>query len=143
MCNSFNRLLGAALLAAPLLLTSCAGVPLRERPGAELRRYEAYAGRPVKQIRWVNNYRRWSPIAAHKLLMWTNIEQPYLMTVFPPCTNLLFAHGIGITSTIDVTQARFDFVTADGWKCMIETIQPIDYRRMRQAERKAGGASQR
>lgn len=143
MRYSFNRLLGAALLTVPLLLTSCSGVPLRERQAAELRRYEAYAGKPVEQIRWVNNYKRWSPIAAHKLLVWTNIEQPYLMSVYPPCTDLLFAHGIGITSTIDVTQAHLDFVTADGWKCMIETIQPIDYRRMRRDERTSRGASQR
>ena len=143
MRNWFKRLLGAALLTAPLVLASCSGVPLRERQAAELHRYEAYAGKPVKQIRWVNNYKRWSPIAANKLLVWTNIEQPYLMTVFPPCTDLLFAHGIGITSAIEITQARFDFVTADGWKCMIETIQPVDYQRMRQDERKSRGASQR
>ena len=133
MRPSIERVLSAALLAATLILASCSGIPLAQRQTARLHRYEAYAGKPVKQITWVNGYRRWSAIGADKLLVWTNINQPYLVTVFRPCTNLLFAHGIGVTSTIDTTQARFDFVTADGWRCMIETIQPIDYPRMQRA----------
>lgn len=140
MRHSIRRLLTAALPAAALVLASCSGLPLAEQQAARLQRYEAYAGKPVRELRWYTGYKRWSPLSADKLLVWTNLNTPYLVTVYHPCTNLLFAHGIGITSTVDIVQARFDFVTADGWRCMISTIQPIDYQRMQQDERKAHAA---
>jgi hypothetical protein len=50
--------------------------------------------------------------------------------VFHPCTNLMFARRIGLTSSADTVYAHFDTVRADGWRCIIDTIRPVDYRRM-------------
>jgi len=141
MRPSIERLLGAALLAATLTLASCSGIPLAQRQTARLHRYEAYAGAPVREFTWNTGYKSWSPLAPDKLLVWTDLDQPYLVTVYHPCTDLMFARHIGITSTVNTVQARFDFVTADGWRCMISTIQPIDYRRLqRDAHRPAAAA---
>ena len=49
----------------------------------------------------------------------------------------MFANRIGLTSTADTVYAHFDFVRAEGWKCMIDTIQPVDYLRMRHDLREA------
>jgi hypothetical protein len=42
----------------------------------------------------------------------------------------MFAHRIGLTSSGDTVYAHFDAVKAQGWRCMIKTIQPVDYLRM-------------
>jgi hypothetical protein len=56
--------------------------------------------------------------------------------VYGPCTNLLLANGIAVTSHAGVVQAHFDFVDARGFHCMIDTIQPIDSLRMQRDLRK-------
>ncbi len=47
---------------------------------------------------------------------------------------------IGLTSFADTVSAKLDFVKAEGWKSMIKTSQPTDYRRMLRDERKARAA---
>jgi hypothetical protein len=42
----------------------------------------------------------------------------------------MFARRIGLTSTADTVYAHFDAVRAEGWRCTIDTIQPVDYLRM-------------
>lgn len=134
MRHPFTPRLPAALLAAVLLCAACSGIPLRERRAAELSRYRAYAGPPVRSLVWSTGYKRWTALSADTLLVWTNIEQPYLVRVFQPCADLLFARRIGVSSTLDAVQVQRDFVTADGWRCMIRTIRPIDYARLQRAQ---------
>ncbi len=129
---------GAAwLLLAVALLTSCSGIPLVRREAAERARFEAYAGKPIPRYTRMTTYNGWEPISHYQLVVWTDIHQAYLITVYPPCTDLMFSNRIGLTSFADTVSAKFDFVKADGWKCMIKTIQPIDYRRMLRDERRA------
>lgn len=142
MSCSRSHFRAASLLLVAALLASCSGIPLKQRDAAELNRFESYAGKPVDHFTWLTSYNGWEPIAPHKLVVWTNINDAYLITVFSPCTNLMFANRIGLTSTADTVYAHFDSVRAEGWKCIIKTIQPVDYRRMqREAEKakKAGG----
>ena len=134
---SRSSLRGAWLLAATSLLASCSGIPLKQREAAERNRFEAYAGKPVDHFTWLTRYDGWEPISPDQLVVWTDINQAYLITVFHPCTNLMFANRIGLTSTADTVYAHFDFVRAEGWKCMINTIQPVDYLRMQHDLREA------
>ncbi|HEX3843700.1 MAG TPA: DUF6491 family protein [Steroidobacteraceae bacterium] len=120
----------AWLLVAAAPLTSCSGIPLKQREAAERARFEAYAGKPVDHFTWFTHYEGWEPISRNQLVVWTDINQAYLVTVFPPCTDLMFARRIGLTSTADTVYAHFDSVRAEGWHCMIDTIRPVDYRRM-------------
>jgi hypothetical protein len=127
-----SYLRGAWLLVAAALLASCSGIPLKQREAAERSRFEAYAGKPVDQFTWLTSYEGWEPISPDQVVVWTDINDAYLITVFHPCTDLMFARRIGLTSFARTVSAHFDFVRADGWKCMISTIQPVDYRRMEQ-----------
>lgn len=126
---------GAWLLVAAALLTSCSGIPLEQRDAAELARYESYAGKPVDHFTWLSNYEGWQPISSDQLVVWTDINTAYLITVFHPCIDLMFAHRIALTPTADTIYAHFDSVHVEGWRCMINTIQPVDYLRMRHDER--------
>ncbi|MGH8300678.1 MAG: DUF6491 family protein [Steroidobacteraceae bacterium] len=131
MSCSRSYLRGAWLLVAAALLAACSGIPLRQREAAERNRFEAYAGKPVDHFTWLTHYQGWDPISPDQLVVWTDINRAYLITVAHPCTDLMFARRIGLTSTADTVYAHFDFVHAERWKCMIQTIQPVDYLRMR------------
>ena len=133
--RSFLR--GAWLLVAAVLLASCSGIPLKQREAAERARFEAYAGKPVDHFTWFTHYEGWEPLSRNQLVVWTDINQAYLIAVFPPCTDLMFARRIGLTSTADTVYAHFDSVRAEGWRCMIDTIRPVDYRRMEHDLRQA------
>ena len=68
--------------------------------------------------------------------MFTGVSDAYLLKVGPPCDNLQFATRIGLTSTGGAVYSRFDSVTTDSvttgrWRCPIEEIRRVDYRRMK------------
>ena len=130
MSCSRSCLRGAWLLLGAALLASCSGIPLKQREAAERSRFEAYAGKPVDHFTWLTHYDGWEPISPDQLVVWTDINDAYLITVFRPCTDLMFARRIGLTSSGDTVYAHFDAVKAQGWRCMIKTIQPVDYLRM-------------
>ena len=142
---SCSKLSGRAawLLIAAALLAACSGIPLRQREAAERSRFEAYAGKPVDHFTWLTRYDGWEPISPDQLVVWTNINDAYLITVFRPCTNLMFARRIGLTSTADSVYAHFDSVRAEGWRCIIDTIRPVDYRRMQRDLRQQREAQKR
>jgi hypothetical protein len=116
-------------------LAACSGIPLKERQDAQRAHYESYAGPPVDSFTWPGRYDSWQPIGTNELVVWTNLEQAYLIKVAPPCENLEFTNRIALTSTANTVSARFDFVKVGGgrWRCPIQEIRPVDYLRMRQA----------
>jgi hypothetical protein len=124
------HLRGACLLAAVALITACSGIPLKQREAAERARFEAYAGKPVDHFTWLTHYEGWEPISRNQLVVWTDINQAYLISVFSPCTDLMFARRIGLTQSAETVYAHFDVVRVDGWRCIIDSIRPVDYRRM-------------
>lgn len=124
------------LLATAAVLTACSGIPLKEREQAERDRYEAYAGQPVDHFTWFGHYDGWDPIGPHELVVWTDINRAYLVKVASPCEDLRFANRMGLTSTASTVYAKFDYVTVRGWRCPIQEIRPIDYKRLREDLRK-------
>jgi hypothetical protein len=128
-CSRFS-LRAACLLAVAALVTACSSIPLAQRDAAERARFEAYAGKPVDHLTWLTEYNGWEPISPDQLVLWTDINQAYLITVFKPCTDLMFVRHIGLHPTADTIYAHFDSVHADRWNCVIKTIQPVDYKRM-------------
>ena len=130
----------ACVPAAATLLTACATSPPARHDAAERASFMAHAGKPVDRFMWRNSYRRWTPLSSDQVVVWTDLNQAYLVTVFHPCANLWFARGIGFTHTGDDVYAHLDSVKADGWTCSIKTIQPVDYRRMQQDQQAARAA---
>jgi len=126
--RSYFRTGGLLVLVG--LVAACSSIPLSQRDAAERDRFEAYAGKPVDHFTWLTHYQGWEPISSNQLIVWTDINQAYLVTVFKPCTDLMFARRIGLTSTADTVYAHFDHVKAEGWTCIIDTIRPVDYLRM-------------
>jgi Family of unknown function (DUF6491) len=127
---------GAWLLPAVALLTACSGIPLKQRESAQRARYEDYAGGPIDRFTWLGHYYNWQPIGTNELVVWTSVNQAYLINVAPPCEDLNFVQRIGLTSTASTVSAHLDFVTIHKWRCPIEQIRPVDYLRMRQDIRK-------
>ncbi|MGH8299289.1 MAG: DUF6491 family protein [Steroidobacteraceae bacterium] len=133
----------ACLLVAAAVLTACSSIPLKQREAAERARFEAYAGKPVDHFTWLTDYNGWEPISPNQLVLWTDINEAYLITVFQPCTDLMFARRISLHPTADTVYAHFDSVHVGRWKCMIDTIQPVDYRRMQHDLREQHEAEKR
>ena len=119
------------LLTVALLTVACSGIPRRERDQEQLDRYLRYAGPPVDRITYLGHYDNWQSVSRYQIVLWTNINDAYLITVSPPCENLQFAQRIGITHTGSTISSRFDAVLVDHWRCQISEIRPIDYLRMK------------
>lgn len=130
--------LAAAALVMSALVTACSSIPLKQRQDVQRARYESYAGPPIQQFTWLGRYDSWQPIGTNELVVWTTLNQAYLIKVAPPCENLDFANRIALTSTANTVSARFDFVKVGGdrWRCPIQEIRPIDYLKMRQDMRR-------
>lgn len=119
------------------LLTACGGIPQRESEQETMQRYEAYAGAPVSSFSVFGHVDGWRPLTRDKLIVWTGIDDAYLLSVEPTCMNLEFATRIGLTTSVGSSvQSGFDSVRLrDGFhrqRCRILEIRPIDYRRMKQ-----------
>jgi hypothetical protein len=94
--------------------------------------YLKYAGPPIDHITYLGHYDNWQSVGQYQLVLWTGINDAYLITVNPPCENLRFAQRVGITQTANTISSRFDAVLVRGWRCQIAEIRPINYLKMRQ-----------
>jgi hypothetical protein len=122
---------GLLLLPAVALLTACSGIPLNERETRQASLYHQYAGPPVDSFTYLGRYDSWTSIGQNQLVVWTTINDAYLITVRPPCTELPFVQHVGLTQTAHTVSQRFDFVLAGHDKCWIQSIQPVNYLQMK------------
>jgi len=124
------------------------------REQAQLARYLAYAGPPIPYFTWLGHFYSWEPLGARTLVVFKLPNEAYLLKVWPPCDLRFDFNVLGVTSTGRAVYARSDAVTSNTegtgpgrWRCPIEEIRKIDYRRLRaddraQAQqRKAAGQS--
>jgi hypothetical protein len=137
------RFVTAAILLTVTALSACSGIPRRESDQQMLARYSAYAGDPVSEFRTFTSYNSWTPIDNHHVVIQTNVNEAYLLTVFEPCINLPFATRLAVTSRFPNTvSSGFDSIRVGRDRCRISEIRPINYRQMRAdlaAERKDKG----
>ena len=130
------------LLPALVLLAACSGIPLKERQMEQRDRYHKYAGPPVNSFSKIGGFDGWTPIDKYELVIWTGINDAYLITVEPPCEDLLFTDRIGLTQMAGTVHQKFDYVKVDHWKCRIKSIQPVDYLKMKRERRQEAKASE-
>lgn len=124
-----SRLLLSILL---LLLAACSGLGPRERDAQRLAEYEGYAGEPIEGFSYFT-LQRFVSLGRYDLVVYTRINEAFLLTVEPPCSGLEFAKAIGLSATGNRVSRRFDFVRFENQQCRIEQIRPIDVRAMKQA----------
>jgi hypothetical protein len=121
-----------AIILAGILASGCAttGGGIERTKGERLfDRYEPYLGEPVSSFTALQKD-SWQPISRTQLVLWTTINEAYLLTVTGNCPQLPFARTVGVTSTTSQV-TTLDSVIVRGDRCPITQIQPIDVRRMK------------
>lgn len=129
-----------AIILAGALASACAttGGGIERTKGEQLLdKYEPYLGEPVRSFTALRKD-SWQPISRTQLVLWTTINEAYLLTVMNNCPDLPFAQTVGITSTTSQI-TTLDSVIVRRDRCPITQIQPIDVRRMK-ADRAAAKA---
>jgi len=112
-----------------MLAAGCASGPQRVRSDDTLAQYLEYAGEPVRGF---TSFRlqSWQPLARDRLILWTGVNEAYLVTVWDTCPDLQFANSIAVTSTASQV-TTFDHVRVGRDRCPIRAIRPIDVRQMK------------
>ncbi len=125
------------LLAAAALLAGCGSALTRADDEQTYSGYRHYAGEAVDGFTAFRML-SWQPVARNKLVIWTGVNEAWLLTVWDNCPDLHFVHTIRVTST-GSRVTTFDKVIAGRDRCPIRGIQPVDVRQMK-ADRKAEAA---
>jgi len=126
----FGLLFG--ILAA---LAACSSIPRAERDRQALERYWDYAGLPVNSFTYLGRLTGFQTLSQYQLVVFTGVNDAYLLTVSPPCSGLQFANGIGFTSRTRTIYKGFDEVRFERERCRISEIRPVNYREMKKAMR--------
>jgi len=114
-----------ATLFAVALLAGCANTPKLE--------YTDYVGEPVKSF-YMDRFDGWTPVSKDQLVVWTGINEAYLLTVTGYCPDLKFVNTVAVTSTAN-TVDKFEKVLVGKDQCFIKEIRPVDTKQMK-ADRK-------
>lgn len=112
------------------------------RDAERLALYRTHAGEPVDSIQYFGNYNGWTPLGNGTMALWTRPSQAWLMEMYEPCSDLDYAHTIGIRSMGGRLSARFDriHISSNGLipvSCTIKEIRPLDVKAIRVAEKDA------
>jgi len=104
-------------LCAVLLAASCV-VPLASNalpPSA----------RDVDRIPMINNLSTWQAIDERRVVLTLSPEQSYLLTLSRDCPSLVYAARLGVSASNNTVYAGFDYITADGESCTINSIERL------------------
>jgi len=122
-----KNMLALALIA--VITAGCASGLSRSRGDDVLARYEPYVGEPVHSFTAFRQ-QSWQPVSRTQLILWTSINDAYLLTISNNCPDLMFANAVSVSSTVS-SISTLDHVTVRGDRCSIQKIQPIDIRAWR------------
>jgi hypothetical protein len=123
-------------VAMTLLGVACSGIPQRKSDQQLREQYLQYAGTPIDHFTYLSRYDSWRALSRTQLVVWTTMNDAYLLTVREPCINLQFTQRIGLSSTAGTVSNGLDFVLVDHDRCQITEIRPVDYKKMRADIRK-------
>ena len=101
--------------------------------------YAAYAGEPVKEIRYFQLY-NWQRTGNKSMVLWTKPSSAYLLTFQNNCVAvagpMVSIQVGGVASIKGRIQANADDVIIGDLRCRIVGIQPLDMARLK-ADRKS------
>jgi hypothetical protein len=145
MTDALMKVMTIVSVLAVTLLSACQSARIAEEKQKEqFARYAPYLGEEVSQYNRYTRNDSWSPVDNEHVIVTTNVNDAYMLTVAPPCINLPFANvAIGVTERFpNVVASGFDSIRVRGESCRILKIQKIDYKRMQAdlaAEKKLRG----
>ncbi|MGQ0383235.1 MAG: DUF6491 family protein [Gammaproteobacteria bacterium] len=118
-----------SLVLGAALVTGCASGSPARRSELAFEKYGPYIGDPVRNIT-AFRIDSWESVGRDRVILWTGINQAWLITVTGSCPDLQFADRIGVSSTGGQI-STFDKIIVRRDRCLIETIHPIDVRQMK------------
>jgi hypothetical protein len=118
------------IVLATVLVAACSGIARHDDDQSQLDRYLRYAGAPIDSFTYLGRFDSWQSLSRNQLVIWTSINNAYLLTIADSCSDLQFAQRIAVSSTAG-TVSRLDAVSFDRQRCPINEIRPVDYRQMR------------
>jgi hypothetical protein len=119
-------------LLALALLTACASIPRNDDGEKAIDRYTPYLGERVSQFNTYTRFDSWSSVDNDHVVIHTNVNEAYLLTVAPGCFDLPFATSLGVTSKFPhAVQSGFDSIRVGRQSCRITEIRPINDKQMR------------
>jgi len=121
------------LLGVLLLGLSACATDVARRPVAPAINYLEYAGPVIDDFHYFR-LDGWEAVSRNQLIVWTGLQEAYLLTVWEPCPDLEFAFAIGVTSRFGYV-THFDKVKAGHDLCPIGEIRRLDAVRLK-ADRK-------
>jgi hypothetical protein len=121
-----------SILLALMLLTACASARRADEENkAMLARYSAYTGEPVPQVNSYTHFDSWTPIDNEHVIIHTNVNEAYLLTLAPPCIDLPFATRLGVKTRFSHRiESGFDSIRVGRENCRILEIRPLNYKQM-------------
>jgi hypothetical protein len=120
------RALIPALVLTVGLMAGCATAPTKQT-------FLQYAGPPIESFTYLGHYNGFRTLGGQDLVIWTTINDAYLIKVLEPCLNLPFANRVDLTSASKTVTRSIDWVVFDRGRCRIDTIQHVDYGAMKKA----------
>ena len=122
------RLLWLSIALA--LLAGVAHADTRAHEDEEFARYKQYAGAPVDEFSMFRMW-KWQVVGPERIVIWSTINDAYLVKVDKPCVRLEWTHAVVVTQKMrqKVTK-KFDYVVFGNQRCKIAEILPVDYKAM-------------
>ena len=89
-------------------------------------------GAAVDKIDLVSGVNTWEALDQRHLVLSLGQQQTYLVTLAQSCHTLPFATHLGVSASNNIVWAGFDYITADGERCAINSINELsDQQRQR------------
>ena len=105
--SGIARRMSSLLLAAAL--SACASAAARhDADMAEQSLYRSHAGAPVPSFHFFGRIDSWTPLGDRAVVVWTRMNEAWLLDLDGACSGLEYAPAIGLTSSAGTVSARFD-----------------------------------
>jgi hypothetical protein len=122
------RLLWLSIALA--LLASVAHADTRAHEDEEFARYKQYAGAPIDEFPMFRMW-KWQVVGPERIIIWSTINDAYLVRVEKPCVRLEWTHAVVVTQKMrQKVSKKFDYVVFGNQRCKIDEILPVDYKAM-------------
>ena len=118
-----------ALVAATCALTMGCATGVARTHSTEALHYADYAGTPIDSFVSFN-IDGWESVGRDQLVVWTGVNDAYLLKVWDNCRDLQFAQRIAVTQT-GSSVTRGDSVRVGHDRCPISEIRRIDIKQMK------------